>query len=420
MSKRKVYTPEGVYDILTEECFLKRQIEKSIRELFISYGYLEIETPSIEFYDIFTQSSDWMKEESMFKFFDSSGKILALRPDITIPIARMVSTKMKGKSKPHRLSYIGNVFRFDKFGGGEKKEFTQAGVELLGVDNPSADAEIIALAIRSLIEIGLTEFQIDIGQVEFFKGIMECVDIDSKNIEILRELIDTKNALGIEDFCFEYDISGELKEIILILPELFGGMDVIDRLKKFNLNERALMALDNLTKVLQILDDYGFSKYISLDMGIVQKLNYYTGVIFRGFTYGVGFPIVSGGRYNNVYEKFGDKMTASGFSLKVNMVMMALERQKISLHRQKIDSIVAYTEDGRKNAIKICEELRLQGLTIELDVTGKPLAEIMKYAKSSEIDGIIYVSDAQNIELHNIIENQTTRTTIKDLLSQKE
>jgi ATP phosphoribosyltransferase regulatory subunit len=415
VSKWAIYTPEGVQDILFEECFKKRNLESKIRDLFRSNGFLEIETPSLEFYDVFSNEEGQTPQENMFKFFDQQGRILVLRPDITIPIARITATKFKDAKNPIKFSYIGNAFKYNEMGGGKQKEFTQAGVEIIGASNAEADAEIIATAINAVRVSGLENFQVDLGQVEFFKGIMEEAELSDQDIEQMRLLIDKKDFLGIEELVEEHNISSELKEIIFSLPGLFGSIDVLDNMEKKNLNKRSLAALANLREVLEILDDYGLSKYVSVDLGMVNSLNYYTGIIFRGFTYGIGFPILSGGRYDKLVEKFGKKCAATGFSLGINMIMNALDRQKIEGEKLTLDSLISYKKEGRKTAFKICEELRGQGLKVEMDITGQDLDGIIKYAREKSIGGIFYVLDNDNIEVHNIESGEVTKKKISEI-----
>ncbi|MDP4182272.1 MAG: ATP phosphoribosyltransferase regulatory subunit [Bacillota bacterium] len=416
MSKWKIYTPEGVQDILFNECFLKRNLEDKIRNIFRTSGYLEVETPTFEFYDVFSEDSDMTPQETMFKFFDQQGRILVLRPEMTIPVARIAATKYKDITTPIRCSYIGNTFKYNELGGGKQKEFTQAGIELLGVNTPEADAEVIATAISAVKATGLENFQIDIGQVEFFKGLMEEAGISKSDIERMRVLIDRKDYLGVEELVKGQNINEELKELIFSLPRLFGSLDVIDKVEKITLNKRSIAALENLRKVLQILEDYGYSKYVSVDLGMVQSLNYYTGIIFRGFTYGAGFPILSGGRYDNLVGKFGKSIPAIGFSLGINMIMMALERQKINKEKPKIDSMVCYGIDGRKVAFKVSQELRRQGLVVEMDVMLQDLDEIKKYASGKGIGGIVFIKDEENIDLYNIDSEETSSVNLSELL----
>lgn len=417
MSKWKIYTPEGIQDILFEECYVKRNLEHKLRSLFRACGYNEVETPTIEFYDVFAVENDVMSQEMMFKFFDQQGRILVLRPDATVPVARLAATKLKDAEYPLKVSYIGNAFRYNELGGGKQKEFSQAGVEILGVSTPEADAEIIASAISAIRTCGIESFQIDIGQVEFFKGLMEETGLSEQDIEQMRVLIDSKDFLGIEEMVKGHSIREDLKELIFGLPGLFGSVDVIDRVEKVTTNRRSLKALENLRQVLSILEDYGLEKFVSVDLGMVQSLNYYTGIIFRGFTYGIGFPVLSGGRYDTLVDKFGKSCPATGFSLGINMAMMALERQKVTYEKQEVDSLICYGADGRKTAFKICEELRKQGLSVDMDISNNDMDAAARYAKDRGIGGIIYISDNVNIQIYNLKTGEVSNTSIDELLN---
>lgn len=416
MSNWKIYTPEGVQDILFNECFAKKNVETSIRELFRAWGYMEVETPSIEFFDVFSDEEGKSAQESMFKFFDGQGRILVLRPDLTIPIARLAATKLKDTKNGQRVFYIGNTFRYNTTGGGRQKEFTQAGVELLGYSTPLADAEAITTAINAMLEAGLENFQIDIGQVEFFRGLMEETGLSSIEIEQMRSLIDSKDYLGVEELVKSHNIKQELKELILNLPGLFGNVDVIDKVEKLSLNEKSVAALENLRSVLEILSDYGLSKYVSVDLGMVQGLDYYTGIIFRGYTYGVGFPIVSGGRYDKLMDRFGKNCSATGFSLGINFLMSALDRQKIESKKPSIDTLVIAEKEGRKSSITICKALRDQGMSVEVYLGNDSFDSACKYALSKNIGGVIRVVDEDRIEMKNLASNEVIKTSISELI----
>ena len=211
MRKWNIYTPEGMQDILFEGCYVKRNLENQLRMLFLRSGYRELETPSVEFYDVFSGEQSLIPQEGMFKFSDQQGRILVLRPDMTIPIARIAATKMKENLWPVKCCYIGNTFSYNELGGGKQKEYTQAGVEILGIKRPEADAELIALAIKALQIAGIEEFQIDIGQVDFFRGLMEQSGLSAMEAEEIRELIDTKDFVGVEQLVNRQPISQDLK-----------------------------------------------------------------------------------------------------------------------------------------------------------------------------------------------------------------
>lgn len=416
MNNRKIYTPEGFNDILHNECFSKRNIENNIRRLFRISGYKEIESPTVEYYDVFYKENDLISQETMFKFVDQYGRILVLRPDMTIPSARITATKFKEQKFPLKHFYIGNTYKYDEIGGGKQKEFTQAGVEIFGVDKPEADAEVIISAINALKTAGLEKFQIDIGQIDFFKGLIEEANLSEESVEKVRLLIDRKDYFGVEKVISQYSIRDEAKQLILDLPKLFGSVQVIDKVEKITKNERAYNALENLRSIIEIIDDYGLSDYVSVDLGLVPNFNYYSGAVFKGFTYGVGFPILSGGRYNDILANFGDNRSATGFALGINLIMMALDRQNIKAEKPQTDSIVCYNNSGRKMAFKIVEQLRKQGLTIELDLTGRELEYLKEYAKENQIGGMIFVSGAEDVEIHNLENDSVTKTSITELI----
>lgn len=419
MSKWKIYTPDGVQDILFDECYAKRELENKIRNTFRSYGYYEIETPTIEFFDVFSSEIEHFPQEAMVKFFDQKGRILVLRPDITVPVARITATKNRDVKLPIKYSYIGNVFRFNEVGGGRQNEFTQAGVEMLGDYSSESDAEIIAVAINMLKTAGLENFQIDIGQVEFFKGLVEEAGFTNNDVIRISKLIDRKDMVGVEEIAGKYEMSDELRKLILKLPGLFGSIEVIEQLKQDTKNSRSLAALENIEEVIGILGDYGFSKYISVDFGMLKGLNYDTGIIFRGFTHGVGFPLLSGGRYDSLTSSFGRDCPATGFSLGINMLMAALEKTELTLEKPSVDSLICYRKCNRKKAIEIAEALRKQTMNIETFMLTEDVQQGIDYAASKQIGGVIFIEDNGKITIHDIVNNTVSETRYEDLLNKE-
>lgn len=415
MSKWKIYTPDGVQDILQEDCYIKRNIEQKLRMLFRSCGFSEIETPTIEYFDVFA-SEEAVPQENMLKFFDQQGRILVLRPDITVPVARITASKFKDAGYPLRFSYIGNVFRYNEYGRGRQNEFTQAGIEVLGVNTPESDAEVISIAIQALKETGLENFQIDIGQVEFFNGLMEETGLPEEDVSRVRTLIDRKDYVGLEEFLNRSMIDDNLKELISGLPGYFGSVDVMEKVKAFKLNKRSEDALESIRYVLDILQDFGYERYVSVDLGMLRGPAYDTGIIFRGFTYGVGFPILIGGRYDELVGQFGKKCPATGFSLGINMIIMALQRQKLVIEKPVTDCLVCYEGEGRKTAFELCSELRMQGLAVELDIAGKTPEEAESYARARNICGVIRIVDEESVEIKYIRSGEVSIVKISELL----
>ncbi|OPX45397.1 ATP phosphoribosyltransferase regulatory subunit [Ruminiclostridium hungatei] len=419
MSKWKIYTPDGVQDILFDECYAKKEMEGRIRKTFRSYGFYEIETPTIEFFDVFSTDIESFPQEGMVKFFDQKGRILVLRPDITVPVARITATKNRDVQLPIKYSYIGNVFRFNEVGGGRQNEFTQVGVELLGDSSCESDAEIIAVAINTLKAAGLENFQIDIGQVGFFNGLAEEAGLSEKDIAGISKLIDRKDYVGVEEIVDRYSMPDELRELILKLPGLFGSLDVIEKLKKITKNKKSLAAIENIEEVINILRDYGLTKYISIDLGMLKGPDYDTGIIFRGFTYGVGFPILSGGRYDSLTSTFGKDCPAIGFSIGINMLMMALGKTLLSKDRPGVDSLICYKKNSRKSAIEIAETLRKQDMNIETMMLGEGIEKGLEYARSKQIGGVILIEADGRILVHDLENDIVSETSIEAILNSK-
>jgi ATP phosphoribosyltransferase regulatory subunit len=392
MKKWNIYTPDGVQDILFEECGRKRKLEGYLRALFQSCGYLELETPTLEFYDVFSGEDALLAQEKMFKFSDAKGRIIVLKPDMTIPVARVAATRVKDAAYPLKYCYIGNTFKANELGGGRQHECTEAGVELLGVNSPEADAEVIATAVRAVLATGVEEFQIDIGQVEFFRGIMEESGLSADEIEEVRHLIDRKDYVEVEIVMNRHSVAPELKALILDLPKLFGSKDILNRVAtSAKIGIKAEKALNWLKEVLDILEDRGLSKFVSVDLGMVQSMGYYTGIVFRGYTYGIGFPILSGGRYDSLVSRFGVDCPATGFSLVVNFIMMALERQHRTSAAKSGGVLVTYDDGGRKAASRFCEELEKTECFVELDISRFDDENAREYAKKRGYEKVVRV-----------------------------
>lgn len=318
------HTPEGLTDILVEECELKFNIESAAREVFAKHGYHMVQPPTFEYYDVY-DSAAVTKPENMFKFFDTNGRMLALRPDLTTSVARMAATKPLGEL-PYRIAYSGSAFRNDEaFGNARQREFSQVGIELIGDGGADADAEVIEVAIEALLKFGVTQFQIDLGQVDYFKGLAEQAGLDELQSDSLRKKINDKDFTAIENVLDGLGLSGDLREAFVELPRMFGEAEVLyTALENPTLGEKPAAALKKLIQVYEILKEKGLGSYLAVDLSMVPKLDYYTGIIVKGFAKGVGFPICSGGRYDNLTAKFGRSMPATGIAIGIERVMTAL------------------------------------------------------------------------------------------------
>lgn len=317
------HTPAGLTDILVKECELKFKIETAAREVFARHGYHVVQPPMFEYYDVYDAAVT--KAENMFKFFDNNGRMLALRPDLTTSVARIAATKPLGEL-PYRIAYSGSAFRNDEtFSNDRRREFSQAGIELIGNGGTDADAEVIEIAIEALLKFGVKDFQIDMGHADYYKGLAEIAGLDPIVSDKLRANINDKDFVAIEGILDGIDIDEKLKEVFMELPKMFGGIETaVAAAKNPIIGEKSRAALENLISVYEILKEKGLDKYISTDLGMVPNLDYYTGIIVKGFAKGVAFPICSGGRYDNLTEKFGKALPATGIAIGIERVMTAL------------------------------------------------------------------------------------------------
>lgn len=417
MSDWRLHTPKGVSDILPEECSRKKEVENTLWTVFTSIGYNEVETPAFEYYDVFACDGGQISQENMFKFFDEKGRILTLRPDITTSIARMSATKDTGAVLPLRFCYTGNVFRAEETEGARLREFTQSGIELIGSDTPMADAEVISAACEAILALGLEEFHMEIGQVAFFAGLIEQAGLSREDTEVLRERIDSKDTLGISEFLKKFSIDENIKKIITEMPYLFGGLDVIEKANIPNLNPTSKEALENIKTIYSLLCDYGFEKYVSIDLGMLQSIDYYTGSIFKCFTNGVAFPICAGGRYDNLISRFGQNLSAVGVAFGVNRLMSALRKAGLEPDGSLPSSTLIFTENNASvNAYSLAYNLRVNGCIVEMYIDEGDYTEAEEYAKEKGIECMIRVFADGKVLIRDYVKDEIIETSMEEFI----
>ena len=375
----KYYTPDGFNDQFPGICGFKRNLESKLRDLFLLNGYEEIETPGVEYFDVY---KEFVEEEGLFKFTDSNGRLLCNRYDGTIPAVRFCAGR--NDTLPVRYSYIENMYRAGKSGGGKLSGFTQGGIELLGAAGAKSDAEVLAIAIKSALEIGITDLQISIGQVKFYKGLMRQLGIGEKEQVKIKNAIANRDTVTLE----KLDISTEDKETLQMLAESGGTYDTIDMILPRITDKEALEALDNLKEILDIMERYGFLKYVSVDLGLIESIDYYTGMVFKGYTYEVGFPILAGGRYDDVAKSFGKEIEAVGFSISLTLSITALIRQEKYTPAKGAAVIVGGDFEAASVTV---EALRAEGTPAILDTTGMDEETLNKYADEKGIETVMFM-----------------------------
>ncbi len=327
MKEKLLHTPEGVKDIYGCEFVKKFELQQTLFEVMNSYGYQGIETPTFEFFDVFSKEVGTVPSSELYKFFDKEGNTLVLRPDMTPSIARAVSKYFHGND-PIRLCYMGNTFINHDHYQGRLKETTQLGAEFMGDSSVKADVEMISMLVASLQKAGLKNFKISLGQVRFFRSLLLEADLDEETEELLRQQISNKNSDAVERLLMEVDMPSALKTIFSEMIGLAGSVEVLEKAKKLTNNEKALEAIAILEDIYDGLKWCGCENYVTFDLGMVSKYDYYTGIIFRAYTYGSGEAIVKGGRYDKLLSHFGRTLPAVGFAIVIDQLLMALEQKE--------------------------------------------------------------------------------------------
>ena len=415
--EQKLHTPEGVRDIYNKECEIKLTLQKKLSSVLHLYGYQDIQTPTFEYFDVFRKEIGSTSTREMYKFFDREGNILALRPDITPSIARAVATLFETEDFPIRLCYAGNTFINHSSYQGRLKENTQLGAELIGVDSVEADAEMLAMVVDGLKKTGLTEFQVSIGHVDFIQDLFAASGLEEETLEEIRTLIANRNFFGVEEILDNYDVPADVKETFHLLQELTGGWEILEQAAKAAVGDAARHAVARLQEIYKLLQLYGVEDHITFDLSMSGSYGYYTGIIFRAYTYGTGDAVVRGGRYNNLLEKFGKKTPSIGFAIIVDELMSALNRQKIDVettHR----NLLVYTDATAKWAISLARTFRSKGKNIEMvkRAPEEDRAVYEAYAKRSFIISMMYLREDRKIEMLNL---QTGEEKIVEMKKQK-
>lgn len=394
MKNQLLHTPEGVRDIYNEECEKKLELQDRLHKALKRHGYHSIQTPTFEFFDIFGKEVGTIPSSELYKFFDREGNTLVLRPDITPSIARSAAKYFMDEDMPIRLSYMGNTFINNHSYQGRLKESTQLGAELIGDDTVDANAEMIAMAIDALKSSGLKDFQISVGHVEFFRGLMEAAGLSEEQEEVIRELIANKNFFGVEEEISDCSMNQNLKELFGMLGTIYDNASSFEEAKTYAADYprvyKAIRRLEDLDAVLKV---YDVDKYVTYEFGMLSSYHYYTGVIFAGYTYGSGEPIVKGGRYDKLLTYFGKDAASIGFAIVVDQLMAAISRQKIEITVKHDNQLIVYKPEYRREAVKKAIALRAKDCNVELIAWAmdKSKADYEAYALRNQIAELTFM-----------------------------
>lgn len=418
MTNKSLHTPAGLRDIYSFECAKKHRMEDRLHHIMHLYGYQDIETPTFEYSEVFDQETGSISPKETYRFFDRENNLVVLRPDITPSIARAASKYYLDDTLPVRFCYKGNTFRNKESYQGKMNEVTQLGAELLGDGSVDGDAEMIAILVRAMLESGLTEFQVDLGQIDYFNGLMEEANLDKKIEAEVKKLIEDKNFFGVETLLSKQGISEQSKQALGRLQELFGSYDKLELARSLTLNAKSHEAIDRLENIYHILSIYGYENYITFDLSMIHKLDYYTGVIFSVHTYGLGNHIAMGGRYDKLMSQYGKDTPAIGFAISMDELLKALSRQQVDITIDNVNTLIIYNEIMRKEAILLAESFRGEGLLIGLQLmnSNDDYTEYRFSAEKRNIGGIIYLESNEKIELVDFSTGDITDTNIEELM----
>ena len=338
MNRFRISTPEGTRDLLFSSCRALRQTENAVRDALEERGYSEIITPAVEYFDVFAQANPELDQDQMLKIIDKSGRICVARPDNTTPLARIAATRLDDAALPVRLYYSQKVFRSVSGDHGHKGEFLQVGAELIGADGLAADKDILSAAFAALSKTGADNFRIELGHAEIYKALIEELGADAASSEAIRRLIDNKSFAALGDALQPFG-SRPAAKALSAMPQLFGGIEVLDEVETLTGNVRVLGAIAYLRRLYQALDEAGYGDRIMIDLGLVHEMDYYTGIMFRGYIGGAGAAILAGGRYNALCAKFGRDLPAGGFGIDVESVAESLQgasRPEVATRRDTV------------------------------------------------------------------------------------
>jgi len=346
--------PEGMRDLLPEEAGRRARLADALRDEFRRWGYREVVTPTLEFLETLLQGAGAGIQDRLFKIVDSRGELLALRPEMTVPIARLAATRLLQEGvRPLRVAYVAPVFRGQDAGRGRLREFTQAGVELLGDAGPDADAEVIALALECLARAGVREPVLHVGELGFLDDALDGVAPEEQ--EEIRARLYRREFAGIDAAASDPALSRFLRA----LPDLHGPA-AAERAVAFARTERGRAALARLAAIIERLAEYGVPGRVTVDLSIIRDFSYYTGVVFEAYGPGTGYPLLGGGRYDTLVGRFGPACPATGFAIGVERVLAVCgDRAETG-----IDYLVVLAPDRRAAALEVARRLREIGKAV--------------------------------------------------------
>ncbi len=382
-------TPEGTKDLLFEECLANRTVSAILGGVFAERGFHEVLTPGLEFYDLFSEDISGIPMEYMFKMSDSKGRLMVMRPDSTLPIARMVSTRLQNMEKPLRLYYNQRVYRYNPGLTGRSNEVMQAGIELIGAKGMRADLEVMTTAIDALSKC-VPDFRIEIGHAGFFRALAARLPVSARRREKIRFYIESKNYSALNSTLDKLEQTPYVNSIRQ-LPRLFGGIEVLDEACNLCDDRKALDTLDYIREIYSHLSRYGLGDRLMIDLGLVQRNDYYSSIVFSGYVMGSGEPVLIGGRYDNLLDSFEAPSPAVGFGINVDALARVMLKRGHIPQKKNADVLVHAAAGFEIEAIRYAQTLAQANITAENSVFDSE-EEALQYAKNKGIGRLAIVS----------------------------
>lgn len=390
MKNYDTITPEGTKDLLFDECVARRYVENNIHKIFKQRGYTEIITPGLEFFDVFNLNSRHFPQENMYKLVDNKGRLLVLRPDNTMPIARVVATRLKDAILPLRLYYNQCVYNINPQLRGRSDQVVQAGIELIGSSSDMADLEVIGMAIDVLDNCSDGNYSLEIGDSGIFKELISELSISDDMKENIRGLIEQKNYPALNDLLDSISADKVINSLKK-LPRLFGGVEVLDKASKLFSNKKIDNYLNNLKMVYENITQLYKNAKINIDLGMVNRADYYTGIIIKGYVEGCGDEVLAGGRYDKLIAEFGYDVPATGFAVNIDMISQ-LVAKKNTIESNPVDVIVFAESEFEMKAMKVAQDMRKKGLNVENSFVDD-IDAVREYAREKKIPKIIIINE---------------------------
>lgn len=353
--------PLGMRDTLPMLFETKAAVRNTMSETIKNWGYQFIETPALEYYETIGEESAIL-DQKLFKLLDKQGHTLVLRPDMTTPIARVAASKLLYKRIPLRLAYSANVYRAQQREGGRPAEFEQIGIECIGNQSTSADAEMIAILVDTLQAAGLQAFKISIGHIGLLQELFLSILGNEERASVLRKFLYEKNYVGYREHVKSLTLSSIDKQRLIEFSSLRGGEETLTKALALLEGGVGRETLAELERLVALLKEFGVEQYVSFDLTLVSHMNYYTGMLFEVYSSQVGSPIGSGGRYDNLLKKFGWEASATGFGLRMDRLIQALGERQLEMTSE----LVLFSPEHRKEALDFAKVKRASGIPITL------------------------------------------------------